>query len=82
MKITTEIRYNHKNSFYCIGAKDNATNSIITIPREYKSEEEAELALSILKYMFFNYKSRAEFDLGLFDFKVKAVFHLLNGKWE
>ena len=82
MEITTKIRYNYKNGFYCIEARDNTTDSKIAIPRGYKSEEEAELALSILKYMFSNYKSRTEFDLGLFDFKVKAVFHLLNGKWE
>ena len=82
MKITTEIRYNHKNGSYCIAARDNATDSKIAIPKEYKSVEEVELALSILKYMFSSYESRAEFDLSLFDFNVKAVFRLLNGKWE
>jgi hypothetical protein len=84
MEINTKLKYNFKDNCYHIEVKDEDGNVIPYVTsRVYENEFEAEIASGILKMFFSRIETPTEFDLGEFDFTIRAVLRLIDapGKW-
>ena len=84
MKVNITISYSIKGDYYKLDVKDSEDKVIPFVnTRVYEKEYEAEIAAGIMKLMFDKIEYRADFDINLFDFNIRAVFRLLNspGKW-
>ena len=85
MEIKIDIVYDSKYKFYRLKVYDDKGKNMTPSPtsRVYENEYDAEMAAALMKIMFEKIDSREDFDIGLFEFNIRAILRLIDspGKW-
>lgn len=81
VKVGQDKRYNY--FFLEVFKPEAPTEPIYKSSRVYETEEEANLAATIMQLYFLELNYKIDFDPSEFDFRVRSVFRLLDcpNKW-